>query len=63
MAAGGKLLCGGGREGVMLQPTLLEQVPRDEKLVCAEAFGPVAVLSPFSDFEAALEEVNDFAFA
>jgi len=62
VAAGGKLLCGGGREGVMLQPTLLEDVPRDEKIVCAEAFGPVAVLSSFSDFEAALEEVNDSVF-
>ena len=31
-------------------------------MVCEEAFGPVAVLSRFSDFEAALEEVNDSVF-
>jgi acyl-CoA reductase-like NAD-dependent aldehyde dehydrogenase len=31
--------------------------------VCTEeAFGPVAILSKFSDFEAALDDVNDSAF-
>ncbi len=62
VAAGGKLLCGGKRDGVMLEATLLEDVPRGEALVCQEAFGPVAVLSKFRDFDAALAEVNDSAF-
>ncbi len=60
--AGGKLLCGGKRDGAMLEATLLENVPRAEKLVCQEAFGPVAVLSQFSDFDRALREVNDSVF-
>ena len=60
--AGGKLLCGGGREGAILQATLLENVPRDQKICVEEAFGPVAVLSTFSDFDKALEEVNDSPF-
>jgi acyl-CoA reductase-like NAD-dependent aldehyde dehydrogenase len=62
VAAGAKLLCGGNRKGTMLEATLLEDVPKDEDVVCQEAFGPVAVLSRFSDFEAALEEVNQSAF-
>lgn len=56
---GGKVLCGGSRSGAMLEATLMEDVPRDEQLVCVEAFGPVAVLSRFQDFDKALEEVND----
>jgi acyl-CoA reductase-like NAD-dependent aldehyde dehydrogenase len=62
VAAGGRLLCGGGRKGVMLEATLLEDVPGRELVVCREAFGPVAVLSRYSDFEAALAEVNDSAY-
>ncbi len=62
VAAGGKLLCGGKREGAMLEATLLEDVPKDQDLCTHEAFGPVAVLSPFSDFDDALREVNDSDF-
>jgi acyl-CoA reductase-like NAD-dependent aldehyde dehydrogenase len=57
-ARGARLLCGGTRRGSILEATLLENVPVDEPLVCREAFGPVAVLSRFSDFDAALDEVN-----
>lgn len=60
--AGGKILTGGERNGNMLQATLLENVPKTEKLVCEEAFGPVAVLSSFSDFDDALKEINDSAY-
>jgi acyl-CoA reductase-like NAD-dependent aldehyde dehydrogenase len=62
IAAGGTLLCGGKRRGSLLEATLLENVPSDQAVVCEEAFGPVAVLSRFSDFEAALAEVNDSVF-
>lgn len=62
MAAGGTLLCGGRREGAMLEATLLENVPKDQDVCTQEAFGPVAVLSTFSDFESALDEVNDSIF-
>jgi len=59
---GARLLCGGEREGAMLQATLLEDVPPDERIVCEEAFGPVAVLSRFRDWDEALEQVNDSRF-
>ncbi|MEQ8208789.1 MAG: aldehyde dehydrogenase family protein [Lacipirellulaceae bacterium] len=60
--AGGKVLCGGGREGAMVEATLLENVPDDQPICTEEAFGPVAVLAKFSDFDAALAEVNDSVF-
>jgi len=59
---GARLLCGGRRDGAMLEATLLENVPKDEKICSLEAFGPVAVLSSFRDFEQALNEVNDSSF-
>lgn len=62
VAAGGKVLCGGGREGAMVEATLLENVPDDQPICTEEAFGPVAVLAKFSDFDAALAEVNDSVF-
>ncbi|TWT77895.1 Sulfoacetaldehyde dehydrogenase [Posidoniimonas polymericola] len=60
--AGGKLLCGGGRDGAMLEATLLEDVPQDQDLCAEEAFGPVAVLSRFDDYSAALRQVNNSRF-
>jgi acyl-CoA reductase-like NAD-dependent aldehyde dehydrogenase len=60
--AGGKLLCGGNRNVAMLDATLLEDVPKDQSLCTQEAFGPVAVLSRFSTFRDALDEVNDSSF-
>jgi len=62
IANGGKLLCGGKREKAVLEATLLEDVPKSEKICAEEAFGPVAVLSKFSDFNKALSEVNDSTF-
>jgi len=62
LKAGGNLLCGGRRDGAMLEATLLDNVPKDQKIVTEEAFGPVAVLSKFSDFKAAMAEVNASKF-
>ncbi|MBW2732344.1 MAG: aldehyde dehydrogenase family protein [Deltaproteobacteria bacterium] len=59
---GARLLCGGEREGAMLDATLLEGVPIDCDVYAQEAFGPVAVLSSFADFDAALREVNNSRF-
>jgi acyl-CoA reductase-like NAD-dependent aldehyde dehydrogenase len=60
--AGARRLCGGGRKGAMLEATLLEGVPRGSALREEEAFGPVALLSSFTSFSQALEEVNDSQF-
>ncbi len=60
--AGGKLLCGGKREGTILEATLLEGVPGSHPICTQEAFGPVAVLSRFTQFQKAICEVNDSNF-
>lgn len=60
--AGATKLCGGKREGVMLEATLLEGAPKNCKANTEEAFGPLALLSKFNDFDAALAEVNDSKF-
>ncbi|MCB9582921.1 MAG: aldehyde dehydrogenase family protein [Polyangiaceae bacterium] len=60
--AGAKLLCGGERNGSMVTPALLEDVPKDLPLCAEEVFGPVAILSKFSDFDAALDDINDSAY-
>jgi acyl-CoA reductase-like NAD-dependent aldehyde dehydrogenase len=62
VAAGATLLCGGKRDGAMLEATLLEGVPRQANLYKEEVFGPVAFFSRFSDFDEALAEVNDSRF-
>jgi acyl-CoA reductase-like NAD-dependent aldehyde dehydrogenase len=59
---GATLLCGGERDGAMLQATLLEGVDRASAVYTEEAFGPVAILSRFSRFDDALAEVNDSKF-
>ncbi|MFN2426087.1 MAG: aldehyde dehydrogenase family protein [Candidatus Binatia bacterium] len=62
VGSGAKLLCGGARDGAMLEPTLLEGAPKDSLVCSEEAFGPVAVLERFDDYEAVLEEVNRSAY-
>ena len=59
---GASLLCGGKRDGAMLEATLLENVPQDSNANREEAFGPLANLSRFSDWNAALAQVNDSRF-
>lgn len=61
-AGGAKRLAGGKRDGVMIPATLLEHVPRDSALYRKEAFGPVALIEPFDDFDAAIDAVNDSDF-
>jgi len=60
--AGAKVLVGGPRDGNMLPAALLEKVPRNADLYRKEAFGPVALIEPFDDFDAAIDVVNDSDF-
>lgn len=59
---GAKLLSTWRREGPVVWPQLLENVPHDHPLWCEEAFAPVAVLEAFDDFTEAMEKVNDSRF-
>jgi len=56
--AGATLLCGGQRNGTLLQATVLENVDPRQKVSCLEAFGPVALLQKYRDFDDAIRIVN-----
>jgi acyl-CoA reductase-like NAD-dependent aldehyde dehydrogenase len=62
VAGGATLLTGGRRDGAMLEATLLENVDRKADAYREEAFGPLAILSKFTDWDDALAEVNDSKF-
>ncbi len=62
IAAGATVLLRGRRDGNLLSPTLLADVPRDQKVSCQEVFGPVAVVAPYDRWEEALALVNDSPF-
>lgn len=61
-AAGASVLCGGQRQGRMIQPTVLEGVDPSLELSCREVFGPVLVLARYRRFEEALAAVNDSVY-
>jgi acyl-CoA reductase-like NAD-dependent aldehyde dehydrogenase len=56
---GAAVLTGGEREDRIVRPAVLEGVPKDVRLYRNEVFGPVVLLEPFSDFDDALETIND----
>jgi len=56
---GATVLTGGQREGRIVRPAVLENVPKDVRLYRNEVFGPAVLLEPFSDFDQALEVIND----
>ena len=62
LKAGGTLLCGGGLKGATLEATLLENVDPEQKVCAEEAFGPVAVLEPFDNYDKVLAKINDSRF-
>src|SRR5271157_4858687 len=44
--AGARLLCGGGRRNLMVEPTVLTGTKPDMKVNCQEIFGPVVTIEP-----------------
>lgn len=59
---GAKLICGGKRNGVFYDATLLENVEPHMRVNCVEAFAPVATMQPFVDFKEAIRIVNDSVY-
>jgi succinate-semialdehyde dehydrogenase / glutarate-semialdehyde dehydrogenase len=47
-----------GGQRLLLQPTLLADVPLEADIMNDEPFGPVAVSRPFKDFDEAIEQAN-----
>ena len=59
---GAKIVCGGRRDGVFFEATLLENVEPHMKVSCVEAFGPVVTIQPFLRFEDAIRVANDSVY-
>lgn len=62
VAMGGKVLLGGRADGAYFPPTVLVETPVTAQVCSNEAFAPLVVVFPFSDFEAAIRAVNDSFF-
>ena len=62
VAAGARLVEGGGREGALLHPTILSNVQPSMRVVCEEIFAPVLSIIPFRDVDAAIDAVNATPF-
>ena len=56
---GGEILTGGRRDGTMIEPTVLTNVPATCNLSCNEVFGPVVHIERYKDFDRVLDLVND----
>ncbi|WP_049735451.1 NAD-dependent succinate-semialdehyde dehydrogenase [Rhizobium ecuadorense] len=55
VATGGKRI---GNLGNFFQPTVLTDVPQDARVMNEEPFGPMAIVSAFSDYGSAIAEAN-----
>ena len=62
LKSGARQLAGGKRKDNLLPASLLENVPHDADLYRKEAFGPVACIEAFDDFDDAIARVNDSDF-
>jgi glyceraldehyde-3-phosphate dehydrogenase (NADP+) len=56
---GARVLCGGGRQGNVVTPAVLEKVPRQCHLGKDEAFGPVVAIESYRDWSEAIRKAND----
>ena len=59
---GAKVLTGGHLQGVLFEPTLLENVDAKLEIYKDEAFGPVAILEKFKEFEQGINTINQSRF-
>jgi acyl-CoA reductase-like NAD-dependent aldehyde dehydrogenase len=59
---GARLLCGGQRQGSILEPTVLTGTHPTMKVNCQEIFGPVVTVEPYDNFEQAVKQVNNSAY-
>ena len=62
VAEGAKALCGGGRKGSVIEPTVLTNTRDSQKVNCMEVFAPVVTVEKYSDFDEALRRVNNSTF-
>ena len=59
LESGGKVLTGGKRNGAVLEPTLMKDVPIACYVNSKEVFAPVMVLKCFNDFKEVIKELDN----
>lgn len=59
---GARILLGGNRRGALMEPTVIDNVPRDCRMVVQESFGPLAPILSFKDLDDAIQLVNSTAY-
>lgn len=59
---GAKVLLGGNRKGALLEPTVIDDVPRNADMVVHESFGPLAPILTFKDIDDAIALSNSTAY-
>jgi phosphonoacetaldehyde dehydrogenase len=62
VARGAKVLLGGTRQGALLDPTVIADVPRDAPMVMSESFGPLAPILAVRDLEDAIALANGTSY-
>jgi glyceraldehyde-3-phosphate dehydrogenase (NADP+) len=62
VAGGAKILCGGGRDCRMWQPTILAEAHEEMRISCEEAFAPLVVLYRYDDVTDAIERASATKF-
>jgi acyl-CoA reductase-like NAD-dependent aldehyde dehydrogenase len=58
-ARGARIVVGGGRDGRLVQPTLLDGLTRDMRLQREEIFGPVVAVAAVDSLDEAINLAND----
>jgi glyceraldehyde-3-phosphate dehydrogenase (NADP+) len=61
-ADGATVLTGGKRDGSFLEPTIIENAPRDSRVCAEEAFAPIIAISPVESFASGINQLNDSSF-
>lgn len=59
---GAKILLGGKRNGALIEPTVIDDVPRNADMVVHESFGPLAPILTFKDIDDAIALSNSTAY-
>ncbi len=59
---GAKVILGGKRNGALMEPTVIVEVPRDAEMVVHESFGPLAPILSFIDIDDAIALSNSTAY-
>ncbi len=59
---GAKVLAGGKRRERFFMPTVITGTTPDMKVNCKEVFAPLVVLEPYSDFNSAVQEINNSVY-